>query len=608
MRFKEIFLVMSVALISLSAAAQQEAWLPRYDTENSGVSPATLDLPASLRWKHTIEDAEDATPVAMPAVGADKVYVAVGSVMYALDRRSGAQAWKREVGAEIYSSPALFNGTVYFGSRDANLWALDAENGSVKWHYEMDGPVDCAPVIVNGVAYFGSDDNRLVALDLTSDQPTLRWQFATRGDVKSTPLIYRDRVVVGSQDRHVYCLNSEGRIMWSKSVPDRAFFAAVTAERGKIIYACGREVIARSLDGGRRLWRFQAADLVTGAPCVQGRMVYVGTRGGALYGIEAGTGRARWKYPAEGVVAPIISSPVIVGDLIVFRSGPRDVLAVSLEGKHHWRYTLPPPPEKKAEAPAPVPGIHEIVPGAEEAGPMEEAAEVGFEAEPGAMAPTPEPGGGRPGQAAPREITFENEVDPSVAVSDDTLYIVGDDAIVYAFDSFAPDNVPPDIRDAQLEVPGTGRTRMTFMPGLADEEDFEGRYADEIAIPGTPPLFLSLLVTDEGSGVDPDRVKVTLNGREVDFSYEPTEGVLWYIHDPRGAAPNLPNGVKNLVFEATDWRGNRSAKQVSFTIDNTLPPPAPPQPVRPVGPEFAPGMEGFEEVPGEEAMPADRPG
>lgn len=610
MRYQQFCLLLAVTLISLSAAAQDEVWLPRYSPDNSGVSAASIELPASLRWKHTIEDAEDAKAVAMPAVGADMVYVPLGPIMYALDRRSGALRWQQEVGAEIYSSPALTDGTLYFGSRDGNLWALDAESGSVQWRYPMGGAVDCAPVIVEGVAYFGSDGNRLVALDLGTREAL--WQFETGGDIKATPLVYRDVVIVGSQDRHIYCLNFQGRPMWSKAVSERAFFAAPTGERKKVIYGCGKEVVARDIYTGRRLWRFKTADIVTGAPCVSGRMVYVGTQGGAVYGINAGDGRALWKYPPEGVTDPISSSPVVVGDLIVFRAGPRQVIAISLSGEHQWSYTLPPALEKKEEV-APGAGV-EIIPGGEAAGWPEE---MMFEM-PGAEAPAEGPGAGampeipedelrgagdeqRVRRTERREYKFEDDVDSAIAVSDDTLYILGDDAIVYALDTYAADNVPPTIAEPLLEVPGKGRVRMTFAPALADEDEFEGRYADEVAVPGTPPIFVSIICADEGSGVNPEEVKVTLNGDEVDFSYDVVEGILWYIYDPRGAAANLSNGVKTLLFEATDWRGNRAAKVVCFTVDNKLPPPAPPKPTRPERMEGEPGMmEGFELMPPEE--------
>jgi len=126
---------------------------------------------------------------------------------------------------------------------------------------------------------------------------------------------------------------------------------------------------------------------------------------------------------------------------------------------------------------------------------------------------------------------------------------------------------------------------------MATEDDFPEHYAEEIEIPGSPPIFLSLMLTDEGSGVNPDLVTVTVNGEAADFTYDPTEGLLWYIYDPRGAAANLSNGVKEILFEATDWRGNHAARVVSMTIDNRLEPPEPPRQQQQMGPGmFEPGM------------------
>ena len=70
MGYKHLWLIVLIALVPFSAGAQQDLWLPRYDTDNSGVSPTSMHMPASLRWKHTITDAEAAVPVATAAVGA----------------------------------------------------------------------------------------------------------------------------------------------------------------------------------------------------------------------------------------------------------------------------------------------------------------------------------------------------------------------------------------------------------------------------------------------------------------------------------------------------------------------------------------------------------
>ncbi|MGC9318411.1 MAG: PQQ-binding-like beta-propeller repeat protein [Armatimonadota bacterium] len=594
--------IVILMLLAASSWAQDATWLVRYDEQSTGVSPHSLDLPVSLAWKHTTGD-EEATAVATPAVGPDMVYAPVGHSIYAIDRRTGALVWERSTGDNIYSSPALADGILYFGSRDGNLWAVDAEDGSVEWRYPTGGPVDCPPVVAYGICYFGSDDNRLVALDLETRQPI--WQFETGGDIKAPPLVYRDVVIVGSLDRQIYALNAQGRPIWSNAVERKAFFASPVGERTKVVYASGRELVARDIYSGRLVWPrpFRAADLIVGSPCVQGRQIYIGTQGGAVYGIDANRGRALWRWPQEGSLDPINSSPVVVDDMIVFRAGTRELIAISLDGSTMlWKYVLPEPPEKGEKMPtrAGAEGaMGPVIPG-EGAG--MEPGEIPGGAGPGAAGPGgPAAGGEVPGAEGEgigrggeqeREITFENEVDPAAAVVGNALFTIGDDNVVYGFETLAPDNIAPIIAEPLLEVPGSKRTRVQFEPALADEDDFPDRYADEIEIPGTPPIYLSLKLTDEGSGVDPDSVAVTINGERADFSYDATEGLIWYMYAPRGAAANLSNGVKIVRFEASDWRGNSTVRIVSFTINNRLNPPEPPRRERQVPGGMGPGMPG----------------
>jgi len=575
--------------------AQDATWLARYDEINSGVTDAGLELPVSLLWKHTTGD-DEATVVATPAIGPDMVYAPVGHSIYAIDRVTGELVWEQSAGGEIYSSPALADGILYFGSRDGNLWAVNAEDGSVEWRYPTGGPVDCSPVIAYGVCYFGSDANRLIALDLETRQPI--WQFETAGDIKASPLVYRDVVVVGCQERRIYCLNAQGQPMWSQALERKACFAAPVGERTKVVYSSGRQLEARDIYTGRVVWArpFRAADLIVGSPCVRGRRVYIGTMAGAVYCIDANRGAAIWRWPAQGVADPITTSPVIVNDMIVFKAGERDLIALSLDGQRVlWQYTLP-QAEEKGTTPQGVGGG--MIPGDE--------GFMGIAPGEGPVMPGGEQPGGPGGAAQQRQersYEFEDNIDPSVAVVDNAVYTIGEDNVIYGFETEAPDNVPPRIAEPLLEVPGARRMRVQFVPALADEDDFPEHYADEIAIPGTPPVFLSLVLTDEGSGVDPESVRVTVNGEVADHSYDQREGLIWYIYDPRGAAANLSNGIKRVLFEAMDWRGNRVAQAVSFTIDNRLGPPEPPQPERPTL-EGMPGMPG---MPGEEFPPGMMP-
>ena len=80
----------------------------------------------------------------------------------------GTVKWVFSTGSQIHSSPAVANGTVYFGARDSKLYAVDASTGTKRWEYETGSWIESSPAIVNGVVYVGSNDSRLYALDANS--------------------------------------------------------------------------------------------------------------------------------------------------------------------------------------------------------------------------------------------------------------------------------------------------------------------------------------------------------------------------------------------------------------------------------------------------------
>ncbi len=86
--------------------------------------------------------------------------------------------WKFKTGDVVYSSPAVVDGVVYFGSDDNHLYAIDIKTGEEKWKFETGAEVWSSPAVVDGVVYFGSDDNHLYAVDIKTGEE--KWKFETR--------------------------------------------------------------------------------------------------------------------------------------------------------------------------------------------------------------------------------------------------------------------------------------------------------------------------------------------------------------------------------------------------------------------------------------------
>ena len=73
--------------------------------------------------------------------------------------------WKFATGDRIVSSPVWYEGVVYFGSDDNNVYAVDAATGRQNWKFTTNGPVPSTPAIAAGIVYFASYDGKFYAVD-----------------------------------------------------------------------------------------------------------------------------------------------------------------------------------------------------------------------------------------------------------------------------------------------------------------------------------------------------------------------------------------------------------------------------------------------------------
>ena len=78
-----------------------------------------------------------------------------GGVVYGINATTGNQVWNTYIGSFVsMSSPAISNGTVYFGGANPyNFYAINASDGNIVWEYctnATGGLTDGSPVITHG--------------------------------------------------------------------------------------------------------------------------------------------------------------------------------------------------------------------------------------------------------------------------------------------------------------------------------------------------------------------------------------------------------------------------------------------------------------------------
>ncbi len=297
---------------------------------------------------------------AAPTVTEDMVYFVAGDgyegVAYAIDRETSEQEWEYTTGGVEYSTPLLYDGTLYFGGRrfdegsippvefDGMLYALDAETGEEEWLVEdMAGDIiDTPPTIFDGIVVVASDDGRVYAVDAETGE--LEWEHRVRGDLRGAPAIADGSVYVGTADNRgdgVYAIEIEtGDRQWETEVNDFIQNSAVVVDETVFIADHHQTYALEAADGEIRWsYRFDGIDVTPpteATPAVRDGVVYTSS-GGAIAAVDAETGDELWGEGVSGAGSGIPGGPVITEDILY--AADRSLYALDLEnGEELWEF------------------------------------------------------------------------------------------------------------------------------------------------------------------------------------------------------------------------------------------------------------------------------
>lgn len=319
------------ACLSVPAVSQTSASF-RGDAQHSGIyAQAGVPVLHGIKWKFKT----DGAVISSPAVIDGTAYFGSNDhFLYAVNIADGAQRWKFKTGSRVASSPAAAQGRVYFASYDGNIYAVDAKNGEQQWKFTTEGerrfagrhlhgndptgesmpdPFDfylSSPTVVQGTVYVGSGDGNVYALDAATG--ALHWKFHTGNVVHASPAVANGTLYIGSWDSYFYALDA-------KSGQERWRFK--TGEDHDIANQVGIQSSATVADG----------------------IVYFGCRDSNLYALDALTGTKKWAYSTKG--SWVISTPIAKDGTLYFTTSDSGLfLAVDAKSGvlkyslsfHHW--------------------------------------------------------------------------------------------------------------------------------------------------------------------------------------------------------------------------------------------------------------------------------
>lgn len=258
---KVIFGSLDGDLRALSASTGELLW--QYETENQIVGSVNI-------WKDNNES-----------------LIIVGSYDYCLhciNPKTGKQVWKLETNDFIHGTPAIIRNKIVFGGCDGLLRIVEPFSGREERFADLGVYIASSPALSGGQAFVGSYEGKFYAINLQT--MTIDWETSARDEysvIKATPAINRCRVVVGSEDKYLYCYTiADGEKMWEFRTGGRITGSAVISGDNVLFGSRDGIIYLLSLESGVKRWSFDTGKPITSSPAVTDKMFCILTEDGRL--------------------------------------------------------------------------------------------------------------------------------------------------------------------------------------------------------------------------------------------------------------------------------------------------------------------------------------
>lgn len=282
---------------------------PAYDATSAyvplqGARLVAVDLETGrIRWSTEVEVAQ------APAVTSGVLIVATADALIGLDTAQGTERWRIAIPHPLSAPPLGDTGWVLASLESGELLALRATDGHVLWRQTLPAPASARPVAAAHGVYVPLADGQVVALAL--DTGVVRWTRRL-GGAPADLLVLDDRLFLGADDRHFYCLNtSNGKIRWSHRIGARPAGAPVV-DTARVYYVALDNILhAFDRGGGSRKWHRPLPIRPSGGPLMVDDLVLVPAVAAELHAYDGAIGEPAGHV---GIDADVASAPQLVPD------------------------------------------------------------------------------------------------------------------------------------------------------------------------------------------------------------------------------------------------------------------------------------------------------
>lgn len=223
-----------------------------------------------------------------PVVAGDLVLVgSYDEYFYGVDRTTGKVRWSVQTEGPVHATPARHAGLAWVTGCDAVLRGVRIADGTEMLRFDSGAYTAASPAIVDGTLYYGTFNNEVLAVDTGAGELLWRYEHPERHfPFYASAAISGDLVIVAGRDKLVHGLDREtGEARWTFRA--RARFDSSPAVAGNRVYAGNADgrLYVLDLETGARVSEFHAGAAIMGSPAVAGGRIVFGAQDGTLFAL-----------------------------------------------------------------------------------------------------------------------------------------------------------------------------------------------------------------------------------------------------------------------------------------------------------------------------------
>ena len=322
------FLVALVALagIAFTSTLQSADWpVFRGNPLQNGVCEAKLPEKLEVVWTLKTKDSIEGAPAIVNGI----VYVgSYDQYLYAVKLTTGEVKWKQKL-APIKAAPSVKDDKVYVGDVDGKFYCLNASDGKTLWTFESGGEITAGANFVGEKILFGSHDSTLYCLDKEGKK---LWEFRTEGPVNGSPAVIGEKTFVAGCDSNLHIIDTKtGTELASIDLGGQAGATGAIFDDKLYVGTMTNQVLAIDLKKEKIEWKYEAVKRAMpfyASAAVTNEYVVVGGRDKRVHVLDRKSGEIKWEFLTESKVD---SSPVVVGNRVIVGSMDSNLYILDLK-------------------------------------------------------------------------------------------------------------------------------------------------------------------------------------------------------------------------------------------------------------------------------------